>query len=632
MQVVGLHQHRFPPVALPHIRLCSRTHPHERSHAQSIENDVRLLEHATGKLVATKDPDPLGASALEVDEAHFEKAQLAASRWAARDDATVLAITDLLPLSEQHHFEQEVTAKGLFDVVVKRYSTPTTASLGRLVLPFLFPNLPSFPRVADLILHLRSLDAQLRSAAPDADLLATNPPAMWMTLYLLSTRLPDRFATARDHFLTVNPMSLTIDLFEKKLTTVEDLARSLVVASSVDSASVATASEVAAVAFGNKGGKKSGTKGGGGGSATTVPGVLVAAAEGVEVVVDVEVEAVEEELVGRPSSNSPSSSSRASTSRPSSSNGAHPAGRRMARSSTPPASTGCRLGRAETASVAASTLRVTRVACTGPTTQSASHSFTFDSGASSCFFRDHTNLTPLRTPVTVAFTDPSVGAVVAHNTTTLPCPKAPSGVHTGYYTPSLSRNLVGVSHLYDLGVVTTFPLDKPVASCTDGVTGAPLTTFPRELGSGHPTSPRLSRMACHRLGPSPVLGLRQERYFLIVVDDYSRYTTVFPLGRKANVPTVLEPWLLARGGAQGLCGLCLHSDRGGEFSSTRLETFCQGWGIIQSYSLPASPQQIGVAKQHIGLVMEVARTSMCHAGAPQFLWPQAVHYAAHQLN
>ncbi|CAI7815069.1 unnamed protein product [Closterium sp. NIES-54] len=30
--------------------------------------------------------------------------------------------------------------------------------------------------------------------------------------------------------------------------------------------------------------------------------------------------------------------------------------------------------------------------------------------------------------------------------------------------------------------------------------------------------------------------------------------------------------------------------------------------------------------------MEVARTSMCHASAPQFLWPQAVRYTAHQLN
>ncbi|CAI7798003.1 unnamed protein product [Closterium sp. NIES-54] len=30
--------------------------------------------------------------------------------------------------------------------------------------------------------------------------------------------------------------------------------------------------------------------------------------------------------------------------------------------------------------------------------------------------------------------------------------------------------------------------------------------------------------------------------------------------------------------------------------------------------------------------MEVSQTSMCHVGAPLFLWPQAVRYAAHQLN
>ncbi|CAI7871028.1 unnamed protein product, partial [Closterium sp. NIES-54] len=78
---------------------------------------------------------------------------------------------------------------GLFDAVVKWYSTPTTASLGRLVLPFLFPDLPSFPRVADLILHLRSLDAQLSSAAPDPALLTTNPPVISLRRgSLLSTR------------------------------------------------------------------------------------------------------------------------------------------------------------------------------------------------------------------------------------------------------------------------------------------------------------------------------------------------------------------------------------------------------------------------------------------------------------
>ncbi|CAI7731818.1 unnamed protein product [Closterium sp. NIES-54] len=430
------------------------------------ENNVRLLEHATGKLVAPKDPKPLGASSSEVDEACFKKAQLVVSRWAARDDATVLAITDLLPLSEQHHFEQEVMVKGLFYAVVKRYSTPTTASLGRLVLPFLFPDLPSFPRVADLILHVRSLDAQLCSAAPDPNLLATNLPAMWMTLYLLSTRLLDRFATARDHFLAVNPMSLTIDLFEERLTTVEDLARSLAAASSTVLPPIFEGSqllplatkgarravrreEVVAVVRMAEGAAVEVVEGAvvevvEGAVVGGAAGVVVAVAEGVGVVVEVEVEVeAVEEVVGRPSSCSPSSSSshissgssssRASASTPSSSIlGADWAAQRRHLWPPPP----CGLGAVEVASDVRA-----RVACTGPTIEAASLSFTLDSGASSCFFRDHTNLMPLRTPVTVALADPSVGAVVAHNTTTLKCLASPSGVLTGYYTPSFSRKL-----------------------------------------------------------------------------------------------------------------------------------------------------------------------------------------------
>ncbi|CAI7764906.1 unnamed protein product, partial [Closterium sp. NIES-54] len=78
--------------------------------------------------------------------------------------------------------------------------------------------------------------------------------------------------------------------------------------------------------------------------------------------------------------------------------------------------------------------------------------------------------------------------------------------------------------------------------------------------------------------------------------------------------------------------LCLHSDRGGEFVSDLFRDFCCEEGIVQSFTLPASPQQNGVAERRIGLVMEVARTSMIHAAAPHFLWPFAVRYVAHQLN
>ncbi|CAI7902617.1 unnamed protein product, partial [Closterium sp. NIES-54] len=83
---------------------------------------------------------------------------------------------------------------------------------------------------------------------------------------------------------------------------------------------------------------------------------------------------------------------------------------------------------------------------------------------------------------------------------------------------------------------------------------------------------------------------------------------------------------------QDLPVLRLHFDRGGEFSYDLLRDFCLGEVILQFFMLPDSPQQNGIAERCIGLVMEVARTSMTHAAAPHILWPFAVRYAAHQLN
>ncbi|CAI7826409.1 unnamed protein product [Closterium sp. NIES-54] len=139
-------------------------------------------------------------------------------------------------------------------------------------------------------------------------------------------------------------------------------------------------------------------------------------------------------------------------------------------------------------------------------------------------------------------------------------------------------------------------------------------------------------------GPARVRGQGHERYFLLVVDDYSRYTTVFPLRSKGDVTEVLIDWIraarlqLRESFGSDFPVLRLHSDRGGEFSSARLGAFCRAQGIRQTFTLPASPQQNGIAERRIGMVMDVARTSMIHAAAPHFLWPFAVQYAAHQLN
>ncbi|CAI7883881.1 unnamed protein product [Closterium sp. NIES-54] len=139
-------------------------------------------------------------------------------------------------------------------------------------------------------------------------------------------------------------------------------------------------------------------------------------------------------------------------------------------------------------------------------------------------------------------------------------------------------------------------------------------------------------------GPARVRGQGHERYFLLVVDDYSRYTTVFPLRSKGEVTEVLIDWIraarlhLRQSFGSDFPVLRLHSDRGGEFSSARLGAFYRAQGIRQTFTLPSSPQQNGIAERRIGMVMDVARTSMIHAAAPHFLWPFVVQYAAHQLN
>ncbi|CAI7912348.1 unnamed protein product [Closterium sp. NIES-54] len=153
-----------------------------------------------------------------------------------------------------------------------------------------------------------------------------------------------------------------------------------------------------------------------------------------------------------------------------------------------------------------------------------------------------------------------------------------------------------------------------------------------------PTEAPLQTLHMDVWGPARVRGEGHERYFLLVVDDYSRYTTVFPLLSKGEVTEVLIDWIrgarrqLSESFGSDLLVLCLQSDRGGEFSFDLLRAFCRLEGIRQTFTLPASPQQNGIAERRIGMVMDVARTSMIHAAAPHFLWPFAVQYAAHQIN
>ncbi|CAI7879367.1 unnamed protein product [Closterium sp. NIES-53] len=92
-----------------------------------------------------------------------------------------------------------------------------------MLLPYLFPELSAFATVEDLVSHLRTSDARYRAAIP-AEFLKKNQPPMFITLYFIVTCLLDSLRSVRDHFLSLDPTSLTVDLLEQHLLAAETSA------------------------------------------------------------------------------------------------------------------------------------------------------------------------------------------------------------------------------------------------------------------------------------------------------------------------------------------------------------------------------------------------------------------------
>ncbi|CAI5956094.1 unnamed protein product [Closterium sp. NIES-64] len=279
--------------------------------------------------------------------------------------------------------------------------------------------------------------------------------------------------------------------------------------------------------------------------------------------------------------------------------------------------------------------------------------------------------------------DPSGGPVLSHFSTVLPCPAAPSGALSGLYLPSFSTNLVAASGQVFAAASRSGPESAP---CSCRLLSHETLLWHHRLG--HPSLPRLRDMASRVLvsglprslpplpsgpgpscvpcvegrlraaphssqfppteaplqtlhmdvwGPACVRGQGHERYFLLVVDDYSRFTTVFPLRSKGDVTEVLIDWIraarlqLRRSFGSDFPVLRLHSDRGGEFSSGLLRAYCRAQGIRQTFTLPDSPQQNGIAERRIGHDQPSPRGF--HAGegprtSPALLWTGKVGYAS----
>ncbi|CAI7883634.1 unnamed protein product [Closterium sp. NIES-53] len=612
------------------------------------------------------------------------------SQWATRDAAAHLAVRRHLPTTERVHFSQYKSAQTLYDAVVARYSSPATAALSRLFLTYLFPELAAFPTVADLITHLRISDTRYRAALP-AEFCAKNPPPIYLTLYYVVTRLPDSLRVVRDHFLSVCPTTLTVDLIEERLLAAEQS----IVAVGASRGDPRTPIFEGCSPMHHLSLHLSPPQ-----EPSEIPRWGDLSRAGVAIF-DLDYDAILAAMYALSTSDE---------------------GDYYLCVPPDPGIEAATLGAGEAAALGASasaTPGAGESALSGTASAQVLHTFTLDSGASRSFFQDHTTLTPLSRPVTVSLADPSGGPVLASFSTVLPCPAAPSGSLSGLYLPSFSTNLVSGADLQDQGVDQFTPASQRVTNCTCARTGRHLATFSRRPGSslytlstespplsasgqvaassqvfaaasgstpesapcscrllshqtllwhhrlGHPSLPRLRGMASCVLvsglprslpplppGPAPTCVPCVDGRQRAAPHSSDRGSTAdsshgrvgpsprpWPGSRaKGEATEVLIDWIraarlrLRESFGSDFPVLRLHSDRGGEFSSARLGAFCRAQGIRQTFTLPASPQQNGIAERRIGMVMDVARTSMIHAAAPHFLWPFAVQYAAHQLN
>ncbi|CAI7858322.1 unnamed protein product, partial [Closterium sp. NIES-54] len=129
------------------------------------------------------------------------------SQWLSRDATARLAIRNHLPVAECTHFGHHRTAQAMYDAVVARYSYPSTAALSRLLLPYLFPAVSAFARVADLVLLVALRARPSLRGAPPPPFTPPSPLLLLQTSLFLRTsvllRLVRSAAAARERVARV---------------------------------------------------------------------------------------------------------------------------------------------------------------------------------------------------------------------------------------------------------------------------------------------------------------------------------------------------------------------------------------------------------------------------------------------
>ncbi|GJT37651.1 putative RNA-directed DNA polymerase [Tanacetum coccineum] len=132
--------------------------------------------------------------------------------------------------------------------------------------------------------------------------------------------------------------------------------------------------------------------------------------------------------------------------------------------------------------------------------------------------------------------------------------------------------------------------------------------------------------------PYKVTSREGFRYFLTVVDDFSRGVWLYLLKTKDEVCNMFKSFhsLLL---TQFNCKIKnVRSDNGTEFVNNNMDMFFNHNGIIHQTTCPYTPQQNGIVERKHRHLLNVARSLMFQGWIPLYMWTECVLTAVYLIN
>nr|GEZ84780.1 Gag-Pol polyprotein [Tanacetum cinerariifolium] len=133
-------------------------------------------------------------------------------------------------------------------------------------------------------------------------------------------------------------------------------------------------------------------------------------------------------------------------------------------------------------------------------------------------------------------------------------------------------------------------------------------------------------------GTMHVESVNGEKYILVIVDDYSRFTWVNFLRSKDETPDFIIKFLKMIQVRLKVPVRRIRTDNGTEFINHTLRDYYEEVGISHETSVAHSLHQNGVVERRNRTLIEAARTMLIYAQAPLFLWAEAVATACFTQN